>query len=227
MNHPEHTWDYAAVIYQPFQWWCVLWHHQCTGCSQWDTFAGRCGGDPKRLGQLYISEENGTVSTVHYDARKVYLTCNSGSICWIISRETGISPDGSVSFVLSTYIGLHDNISIANHTNLTRGSIITLILHTLLSLGLCSIIMQSCILLYSIVPVSRENEPRCPCPVYSLKMVVEEGPLPRSIAVVMLSAHHHHMNRAKVKSIPVTVISWLSYRMQSCVTLTKVGLVQA
>ena len=33
-------------------------------------------------------------------------TCKRGSMCSISRRDTGISPEGSVSFVLSTYIGL-------------------------------------------------------------------------------------------------------------------------
>jgi hypothetical protein len=50
--------------------------------------------------------------------------------------------------------------------------------------------------------VSREDEPWCPCSIYGLKVVVKEGPLPRRIPIVVLSAHHHHMDGTKVESIP-------------------------
>ena len=42
-----------------------------------------------------------------WNNRDIDLTINSGSMCSINSLDTGISPDGSVSFVLSTYIGLN------------------------------------------------------------------------------------------------------------------------
>ena len=69
--------------------------------------------------------------------------------------------------------------------------------------------------------MSRENEPWCPCSVYTPKMVVKKGPLPGRIAVVMLSAHHHHMDRAKVKSIPIMVTNLLiklshTYKFATC-----------
>ena len=114
----------------------MLWHHQCTGCSRWDTFAGRCGGDPRRLGQLDISGKNGTVSTVHYDARKLL-----DILLAIVAQYAESSAVRLASLLMAQFRScyprtsayMYDNNSKAQ--NLTRNSV--RYLHTLLSLGLC------------------------------------------------------------------------------------------
>ena len=57
--------------------------------------------------------------------------------------------------------------------------------------------------MYNSKPVTREDEPGGLCSVDGLKVVDQEGMLLGGVLEIVFSAHHHHMNAAKVKSIPI------------------------
>ena len=121
-------------------------------------------------------------------------TFNSGSICCCKSLETGISPDGFVSLVLSMYIGLCTQQPITVDVYLL-GWITT-------------------------QPVSWEYEPRRPCSVDSLEVLDKEVVLGRVASIVVLSAHHHNVNAAKVEPIPSATKPQVPITMH-CVAQTK------
>ena len=52
------------------------------------------------------------------------------------------------------------------------------------------------------VPMAREYQPWCLGTVDGLKMADKERVLFGAVPVVMLCAHHHNMNGAKIKAIP-------------------------
>ena len=108
------------------------------------------------------------------------LAFRRGSMCAWSNLETGISPEGAVSLVLSMYIGLYIIITQ------------TLTWHP-----------------FSHIPVARENQPWCLRPVDSLQVIDKKGVLFGGVSVVVLCAHHHNVNGAKVKAIPAMNNSYL------------------
>ena len=112
-------------------------------------------------------------------------------MCLISCWETGICPSGSVTFVLSTYIGLYNTIR----------QIVMVVLYTLYS---------------ATEPVSREDEPWCSCSVHLHEMVIEESPLCWSAPVIMFSTHHHHMDTAIVKPIPYLTMDFFFLYASKC-----------